>query len=114
MTWLIASLLIVPVVLLGSPIILFYFKGRSDLAHSYIGSMILMQWLVAGLHWEQLNGAALAVVYLLGIALLLGSLYTLFVAQKHEDWKEVNMRPLKNMALMVTVSTVCIVFLTQG
>ncbi len=74
--FLLASVLIVPVVLLASPIPLFALRGRPDIARLYIICLILIQAAVVVSYWGNIEKAAAWVLLLLGVSQLLGCLFS--------------------------------------
>ncbi len=86
---LIISLLIIPVVLLASPVILFASKGRADISLYYLISLTALQVAVLTVYWGKFKGAdaAVWVMGLLGLSQVLGSIWAASKLQTHAWYK---------------------------
>ncbi len=74
--FLLFSVLVVPVVLLASPVVLFAIKGRPDIARLYIICLLLIQAAIVVSYWGNIQQAAAWVLLLVGVSQLLGCGFT--------------------------------------
>lgn len=79
--YLLASLLLVPVLLLASPPILFEQKQRRDIAYFYLLALTMVQLVTLLIYWGQAANAATWTIGLIGLATTLSGCYLAFWKQ---------------------------------
>ncbi|MEE4244494.1 MAG: hypothetical protein V2I33_03740 [Kangiellaceae bacterium] len=74
--FLIASVIIIPLLLLASPILLFAVKQRSDLGLYYFIALTATQVLIVGIYWQNMIEAATWIVIMIGLSQSIGCIFS--------------------------------------
>ncbi|WP_144393119.1 hypothetical protein [Pleionea sediminis] len=100
--FLLFSILIIPVVLLASPIPVFTLKGRPDIATYYICCLLVVQGVIIATHTNQINQAAGWIMILIGIAYSLGCVW---VWQKTQElsWRLISIGSIAINGLLIFI-----------
>ncbi len=100
--FLLFSVLIIPVLLLASPIPVFTLKGRADIAVYYLYILMVLQAVILGAHWEAMTRAAGWVMILVGVSCVLGCFFTWHKTQVRQ-WLQYSLGAIAVNVILILV-----------